>query len=588
MASTTTPFKPSFQLQTKKSSSRDFASSLPDAVSNASEARYWAEKFGLGGASSHSKTPMYAHPREVTLNAGTSAIVHDIVWDTVGGRAMAVVCGPRVQLYGTSPQSTLHRTLARHSLKQTHAVSADRQIPTGGHLALSAAYRNDGRLLAVGTERGHLRISDVTSRATLCTFTSNNNTLPIRAIRWFRNGQLVLAAGDDGTLRVWQLAQGGLSGSEPICSLRGHGDAIRSAVLWQNVKKDKQWPHQALAATGSYDHTVRIWKVDELDNTTIAASERCLSVLSHGGPVEVLLLLTSTNPDVPVWLLSAGGTVVKVWNPVTGACVSTVQAQHRKTITSIMAMPRVNPETEVESMRVLTGGIDGLLRIHSWDSSTGSLHLLHGIKLSNIAITSLACSPAADRLAIGTASGTVLVKQKGPSITQHKRQREPRAGTYALFSRGMNVNASADDFVVSAGAKKRKLRNFDIALKQFRYGDALDEALESRSPQAVVAVLEELGKRKGLTISLSNRDEESLEPILSFTVKYISRPHFSALLIGVADKLVDIYGGVAGQSETIDELFEKLKLQVALETRVQKKLLRIVGQLEAIMAVTNH
>jgi hypothetical protein len=71
-------------------------------------------------------------------------------------------------------------------------------------------------------------------------------------------------------------------------------------------------------------------------------------------------------------------------------------------------------------------------------------------------------------------------------------------------------------------------------------------------------------------------------------VKYISRPHFSALLIGVADKLVDIYGGVAGQSETIDELFEKLKLQVALETRVQKKLLRIVGQLEAIMAVTNH
>lgn len=101
-----------------------------------------------------------------------------------------------------------------------------------------------------------------------------------------------------------------------------------------------------------------------------------------------------------------------------------------------------------------------------------------------------------------------------------------------------------------------------------------------------MAVLEELGKRRGLTIALSNRDEESLEPILSFTVRYIARPQFSSLLIGVAHKLCDVYGGVTGQSETIDELFDKLRNRVRDECRVQRSLLKIVGQLDSIMTAS--
>lgn len=101
----------------------------------------------------------------------------------------------------------------------------------------------------------------------------------------------------------------------------------------------------------------------------------------------------------------------------------------------------------------------------------------------------------------------------------------------------------------------------------------------------VVAVLEELGKRRGWTIALSSRDEETLEPVLSFTVRYITRPQFSSLLIGVAHKLCDICGSVAGQSETIDEQFAKLKSQVYNECRVQKSLFRIVGQLDVIMTM---
>jgi U3 small nucleolar RNA-associated protein 15 len=236
--------------------------------------------------------------------------------------------------------------------------------------------------------------------------------------------------------------------------------------------------------------------------------------------------------------------------------------------------------------RIVTGGLDGLCRIHTWSSQTGRLEYIHGFQIQEGPVTCMAVNETHDRLAIGTSTGFVLVRQKGPSITQHKRTREPKAGTYAFFTRGQNVSLpdpQQQDYVATMEGKKRKLRSFDVKLKQFRYADALDEALETRQPQAVMAVLEELGKRRGLVAALSHRDEESLEPILSFCVRYISQPRFSMLLIGVAHQLIDIYASVSGQSETVDELFNKLREQVKQECRAQKCLLRLVGQLDGFL-----
>lgn len=50
--------------------------------------------------------------------------------------------------------------------------------------------------------------------------------------------------------------------------------------------------------------------------------------------------------------------------------------------------------------------------------------------------------------------------------------------------RGADVSADADDHVVLLD-KKRKLKSYDVMLKQFRYGDALDEALNGRQLDAV-------------------------------------------------------------------------------------------------------
>ena len=74
--------------------------------------------------------------------------------------------------------------------------------------------------------------------------------------------------------------------------------------------------------------------------------------------------------------------------------------------------------------------------------------------------------------------------------------------------------------------------------------------------------------------------------MLAFTVRYITRPRFASLLIGVSHKLIDIYRDVAGQSETIDELFVKLRKQVSGEINAQKTLMRLIGQLDGIMAAS--
>ena len=98
-----------------------------------------------------------------------------------------------------------------------------------------------------------------------------------------------------------------------------------------------------------------------------------------------------------------------------------------------------------------------------------------------------------------------------------------------------------------------------------------------------MAVIEELGKRKGLLIALSNRDEETLEPILAFITMFIARPQYSSVLIGVAHLLCDIYSSILGQSDVIDEYFTRLQNYVQQECNSQKTLLQIVGQIDAIL-----
>jgi len=525
-------------------------------------------------------------------------------------------------------------------------INADRNISTGGLLASCASHRSDSKLIAIGTEGGSVKICNANSRATLRTFNSTKqgrDRKAIRAVAWLRDGKRVVAGGDDGLVRVWNVSggmkDGGMRDGDggAMFTLRGHGDKV-SCVKTISFRKDEQhgskkgkkrsssaledsfdssssWSQ--LVVSGSYDHTIRVWDIEAADG-----EDKCVSIMNHGDPIQALLVLPpavasggggsrSSNKkaaklDNIALLVSAGGTTLKIWNPFNGSLLGTFETKHAKTITSLCLLDIPYDESEDDDnesnkrkRHILTGGLDGLLRIHSAsneDIVAGVLPYLHGMQITE-PISALALSRDMTRLAIGTTTGIVMVHQRRRLVTQaaaaalsskaiqdERHEREPRHGTHSYFTRGAHEKSHDPDDYLLMHQKKQRLAEYDILLRKFRYGDALDAVLAKRQPQAVIAVIEELGKRRGLTIALSNRDEESLDAILSFTIRFIDNPQYTSHLIGVSHILCDIYGSLRGQSAAVDELFGKLREKVANECGVQRMLLRVLGQIDFVMS----
>ncbi|KAL9186901.1 hypothetical protein ACHAXT_010621 [Thalassiosira profunda] len=646
------------------------ASLSPGVESHPALGRWYCREYGLGPRKTvrllaRRSAPENRHAAVRFRTASGTAPVEELSFSS--GGALAVAGGPRVGLFGgagrTPGTSDFLRALKAGSAAQQRRdaeeeeeevdlfggklkekkgkteenlddIDADRNINTGGLMAACAAHRSDGKLIAVGTEGGFVRICDANSRATLRTFNSSKHAgggdrKAIRSVAWLRDGKRVIAGGDDAVVRVWNVSggmkDGGLGSRDGAdITLRGHGDKVTSVKVVSFRKDDQKSKKRArsdgdlvdsfassdwgqLVVSGSYDHTIRAW---DIDSTTERGQDRCVSIMDHGDPIQALLVLPpvgsgvggssrskkASKLDALPLLVSAGGTTLKVWNPLNGSCLGTFPTKHAKTITSLClldipldALEEGGDDTHQRKRHILTAGLDGLLRIHSAsndDIASGTLPFIHGMQLAN-PISAVAISRDMSRLAIGTTTGIVAVHQRrrpAAAIAAAPEHKEPRRGTQAYFMRGAHEKPHDPDDYLLPHEKKRRLAEYDVLLRKFRYGDALDAALAKRQPQAVVAVIEELGKRRGLTLALSNRDEDSLDAILSFTTRFINQPEYTPHLVGVAHILCDIYGSLRGQSAAVDELFARLGERVAGECSVQKMLLRLLGQIDFVMA----
>jgi hypothetical protein len=67
--------------------------------------------------------------------------------------------------------------------------------------------------------------------------------------------------------------------------------------------------------------------------------------------------------------------------------------------------------------------------------------------------------------------------------------------------------------------------------------------------------------------------------VLSFCARYVPNPKYSKLITSVVHKVLDLYAGELGRSETIDDLFAKLQKQVKSETMFQRQVRRLMMRL---------
>jgi len=136
-----------------------------------------------------------------------------------------------------------------------------------------------------------------------------------------------------------------------------------------------------------------------------------------------------------------------------------------------------------------------------------------------------------------------------------------KSKNYRYFFRGQyEVVADNEDLLTVHKQRKHKLQPYETHLKRFEYKLALNSALQSKNPEVILALIEELVARQGLHMALANRSEPELLILISFLTWKIADHRYSDVLVEVARILIDMYLGVMGMSSQVDKaLFKDLK-----------------------------
>ena len=504
----------------------------------------------------------FRRPVAVQLKAAPSSIE----FAPVAPYDCAVASSLQVDIFSTQTDS-VYRTLTR--FKDT---------------VYCASYRHDAKMLAAGDASGRTQLFDMGSRTVMRTFSGHSK--PVRVAKFGGDGSRLLTASDDGRALVWDV-----SAEAQVHALEGHTDFVRSGALGPTS------PH--LFATGSYDHTVKLWDI---------RAPRCVMTLRHVAPVEAMVYLPGGGV-----LATASANTLTVWDLLRGGRVLHAVSAHSKTVTSLC--------TDAASARLFSASLDRTVKIYEMSS----VKVVGAIKYE-APLTSLALAPHSTHLAVGTTDNAIVVRRRknAPSATANGGQTVgpaaaatgpagsgapdardpltltsygapglvaeggnatagPKPGTYRYFLRGWRHAAQPGDLVPHTG-KRPKLAGFDKALKRFRYHEAFDAALADGSPEIVVSVVEELVQRHGLRIALQGRDQQTLQPVVAFLARQITHPPFAPTLIGVANLLLDMYAPVLGQSAAIDELFVKLRNILEAEMRLQAELAQLLGAMDVLLA----
>lgn len=403
--------------------------------------------------------------------------------------------------------------------------------------------RRDGKVLVAGEKTGHLKVFDVGSKFMLRDLRGHSGA--VHSSTWTSDGLTIISGSDDSTLRRWDLGTGSTTWKSPTDD-QGHTDYVRFVDSHPNDPN--------IFASGSYDHSVKLWD---------ARQSRLIASLKHDYPVEVCKF----NPT-GTFIITAAKSEVHVWDVFSGTSKIHTFRSHQKNVSAL--------DMNESGTTLFSAGLDGHVKVYNMQK----MALSHGMQFySPISCFGFVKYPDQEKLIVGFVSGSVVARtlkeKKKPQVTLFQRSRR-------LREVGDSVENLEDAVIVAE--KSKHLKVYEKLFKKFSYQKALDSALKTRNPLTIVTVLEELGNRNGIAIALAGRNENSLEPLLSFAAKYISNPRYSKLTMQVIHHVLDLYGNILGHSDSIDELFVKLRQQIKKEVEFQQQACSILGALDVVLA----
>ena len=188
------------------------------------------------------------------------------------------------------------------------------------------------------------------------------HTAAIRAIAFSPNGKMILSAGHDNTIKLWDFPGGHL-----VKSLRGHASWVRGAVF----SPDGHW-----VLSGSFDAEAKLWSIAGYEEVRVF-QDRVINSPA-GAPVETVVggekhqslphadailaaAFSRADGDHRVVTASRDRTA-KTWNFDTGKMLASFEEGHEYLASTAIVFP--------DGMKLLTAAADNTTRV--WDLTTGT------------------------------------------------------------------------------------------------------------------------------------------------------------------------------------------------------------------------
>lgn len=409
----------------------------------------------------------------------------------------------------------------------------------------SGEYRYDGKLLVAGDASGLVQIFDAIKQRTLLV-TIRPSTHPTQVTKFHPTiSTNLLTASDDRIARLFDIS----NAENPIITFDDHEDYIRTANFI---------PSSNLITTGCYDGFIRIFDA-RVGSDPVAK-------FKQNSPVEDILPLTPTS------MVSAGGPSIKIWDMAAGKLVNE-RSNFQKTVTCLA--------NAGDDRGILAGSLDGHVKVFdsvNWD-------VKFGWKFGG-GVLSCGVSPDSKHFVAGLTSGLLSIRTRKTEAKVKQGVKQVKSNAFKKMLRGAEYHGEEEHRIVSDKPKPtRKLKTYEKHLNGFRWSEALDSAfIPGMAKEITVTVLEELKKRGKVRASLYGRDETSLEPILTWSLKAVEDVRSVNIVADWVAVIIELYGGMIEKAPVLEELILALRKKISQEVEKAREAQKIEGMLQLLTA----
>jgi WD40 repeat protein len=319
------------------------------------------------------------------------------LWDIASRRAVATLKGHRgaVGPLALSPDGKILASGSQDRTVKLWDVASRRQIGSlNGYTGwFQLALSPDGRTLAMGQRDGLVKLWDVPTRRQVATLRGHRDF--VQSVAFSPDSRLLASGSTDTTIRLWARGRGrwgaqGPAGTREVAVLKGHANVVGSLAFAPDGKT---------LASGSDDHTVRLWNV--------AARQELATLKGHTDQVWYVafspdgrsLASGSADSTVKLWAVSARNSIAPlgVDRPAPGALkrASTSVIQGNSSAIALAFAP--------DGSSLATAHRDGTVKL--WD--VASLHEVETLRGHKALVGSLAFRPDGKMVASGSDDGTV-------------------------------------------------------------------------------------------------------------------------------------------------------------------------------------